>query len=121
VANKIIVDKSLPCGQHQYRPNTAKFDGTTTYRSEFKGKRGDLEQNNKHFSYQQNDLPFYGHTTYGDSYTKYKIEAEQTTHCCKEQYVGSQAKFEGKTSYKDVNMSIYRTTTRIRLNEGTDV
>jgi hypothetical protein len=112
VPNKVEVQKSGHCGE-VYRPSSARFEGTTIYGEQFKGKQGGHPETIKHYAYQFNDLPFNGHTTYGDSFLKYKVTIEKPR-TCSHNYVGSSGRFDGHTSYHDVIASLPSSTRDIR-------
>jgi hypothetical protein len=116
VPNKIVVEGPTPC-INQYRPNTGRFDGTTTYGTAFKAKKSEHDIPKKHYAYQQNKLPFYGNTTYGETYQPYQINAERP-HTCQGKYTINPARFEGKSSYRDVLDLLSRTTLPTRSTES---
>jgi hypothetical protein len=58
----------------QYIPNTAIFDGTTTYNREFSPKKADINASFKRSdNYQPSTTPFQGETAYGRDFKPHKI------------------------------------------------
>ena len=50
--HKVDVEKPNGCCHAEYRPNTAKFNASTTYRDKFTGKQGEQACGKEKFAYQ---------------------------------------------------------------------
>lgn len=65
--NKVAVEPPIRCSS-QFRPSTAKFEATSTYRDQFRQKHAQPDPQRPHYAYQPNTLPFHATTTYADNY-----------------------------------------------------